>query len=145
MSMLFVQLTWNFNNFDWVLCGFMLGSISWVEMGSVFLVSVFYWLLCWLLFDEVFHIARHLAAKFGTNSWFWFDGSSSLCVIEVVLFFLIFLSNKCYFIGYRWFSAIKISFWVYLSSVVSERGFTSMLFALSNFNCLSFCLGSFWI
>ncbi len=54
-----------------VLCGFMLGSISWVEMGSVFLVSVFV-IDCFADYYSMrcFHIARHLAAKFGTNSWF---------------------------------------------------------------------------
>jgi hypothetical protein len=70
----------NFNNFDLVLCGFMLGSISWVEMGSVFfLVSVFvidcfadYYLM------GCFHIARHLAAKTGTN-FAVFDLIGPLC------------------------------------------------------------------
>ena len=32
-------------------------------------------------------VERYLAAKIGTISWFFFGGSSLLCMVDVVLFF----------------------------------------------------------
>ncbi len=71
----------------WFLLNFIgvdgLGMDGWYSFGIFYYFRILFYLselVKYLL------IERYLAAKIGTISWFWFGGSSSLRVIEVVLF-----------------------------------------------------------
>ncbi len=108
-----------------------------------FLHRFFWSLVFWA--DEIF---AYWALSSGEN-WNYlrsFDLMGLLHYVwfEVVLFFLMFLFNKCYFIGYGWFSVLKGFFRCCLFRW-KRRCFALMLFCLSNLKFWSFCLGSFWI
>jgi hypothetical protein len=63
----------------------------WLWMDGIFLVFlIIFAFSVWVVYlselAKYSRVERYLVAKIGTIYWFWFGGSSSLRVIEVVLF-----------------------------------------------------------